>query len=241
MLDMEVFSLSHKTLGKRHNNREQTRKLVMLAFFTAVAYLSIYIIHFRVQFLTFEFKNVFITIAAMLFGPLAGCVISLVSAFLEFALYSTTGFYGFLMNFISSASFSMIAALIYRGSRTQLSSYLSLGVASIASTAMMVVANLLVTPLFLGGTVAEVLALIPKMIFPFNLIKCIANSALILLFYKPITLILRRAKMIPGEVNNGDYFNSRTVVSIVVAAGLITVSLVVLILVLGGSISFGAA
>ena len=213
----------------------------MLAFFTAVAYLSIYIIHFRVQFLTFEFKNVFITIAAMLFGPLAGCVISLVSAFLEFALYSTTGFYGFLMNFISSASFSMIAALIYRGSRTQLSSYLSLGVASIASTAMMVVANLLVTPLFLGGTVAEVLALIPKMIFPFNLIKCIANSALILLFYKPITLILRRAKMIPGEVNNGDYFNSRTVVSIVVAAGLITVSLVVLILVLGGSISFGAA
>ena len=213
----------------------------MLAFFTAVAYLSIYIIHFRVQFLTFEFKNVFITIAAMLFGPLAGCVISLVSAFLEFALYSTTGFYGFLMNFISSASFSMIAALIYRGSRTQLSSYLSLGVASIASTAMMVVANLLVTPLFLGGTVAEVLALIPKMIFPFNLIKCIANSALILLFYKPITLILRRAKMIPGEVNNGDYFNSRTVVSIVVAAVLITVSLVVLILVLGGSISFGAA
>lgn len=211
----------------------------MLAFFTAVAYLSIYIIHFRVQFLTFEFKNVFITIAAMLFGPIAGGVISLVSAFLEFALFSTTGFYGFIMNFVSSASFSMIAALIYRGRRTQFSSYVSLAVASLASTAMMVLANLLVTPLFLGGTVREVVALIPKLIFPFNLIKCIANSALILLFYKPITLVLRRAKMIPGEVNNGDYFNSRTVVSIVVAVVLIVVSLLVLFLVLGGSISFG--
>ena len=240
MLDLEVFSLSHKTMGKRHNNREQTRKLVMLAFFTAVAYLSIYIIHFRVQFLTFEFKNVFITIAAMLFGPIAGGTISLVTAFLEFALYSTTGFYGFLMNFISSASFSMIAALIYRGRRTQFSSYVSLAVASLASTAMMVIANLVVTPLFLGNGVAEVAALIPKLIFPFNLIKCLANAALILLFYKPITLVLRRAKMIPGEVNNGDYFNSRTVVSIVVAAVLIAVSFVVLILILGGSISFGA-
>ncbi|MBR6767961.1 MAG: ECF transporter S component [Clostridia bacterium] len=231
--------MSHKTVGNRHNNREQTRKLVMLAFFTAVAYLSIYIIHFRVQFLTFEFKNVFITIAAMLFGPIAGGVISLVSAFLEFALFSTTGLYGFIMNFVSSASFSMIAALIYRGRRTQFSSYVSLAVASLASTAMMVLANLLVTPLFLGGTVREVVVLIPKLIFPFNLIKCIANSALILLFYKPITLVLRRAKMIPGEVNNGDYFNSRTVVSIVVAVVLIVVSLLVLFLVLGGSISFG--
>ena len=230
----------HKSLDRRNNNRERTRKLVMLAFFTAVAYLSIYLIHFRVQFLTFEFKNVFITIAAMLFGPIAGGAISLISAFLEFALYSTTGFYGFVMNFISSASFSMIAALIYRGHRTQLSSYISLGVASIASTAMMVLANLLVTPLFLGGTVAEVLALIPKMIFPFNLLKCVANSALILLFYKPITLVLRRAKMIPGEVTNSDYFNSRTIVSIVVAIVLIVVSLLVLFLVLGGSISFGS-
>ena len=189
--------------------------------------------------MTFEFKNVFITLAAMLFGPIAGGVISLVTAFLEFALYSTTGFYGFLMNFISSASFSMIAALIYRGRRTQFSSYLSLGVASIASTALMVLANLLITPLYLGTSMSEVLDLIPKVIFPFNLIKCLANSAVILLFYKPITLVLRRAKMIPGEVNNHDYFNSRTIVSIVVAAVLFAVSLAVLILVLGGSVSFG--
>ncbi|MBQ4121074.1 MAG: ECF transporter S component [Clostridia bacterium] len=232
--------MSHKTMGKRHNNREQTRKLVMLALFTAVAYLSIYIIHFRVQFLTFEFKNVFITIAAMLFGPIAGGVISLVAAFLEFALFSTTGLYGFIMNFVSSASFSMLAALIYRGRRTQFSSYMSLAAATLGSTAMMLIANLLVTPLFMGSTVAEVVVLIPKLIFPFNLIKCLANAALILLFYKPITLVLRRAKMIPGEVNDGDYFNSRTVVSIVVAAVLIAVSLVVLFLILGGSISFGA-
>lgn len=232
--------MSHNTMGKRYNNREQTRKLVMLSFFTAVAYLSIYIVHFKVEStFTFEFKNVFITIAAMLFGPIAGGAISLITAFLEFALYSTTGFYGFLMNFISSASFSMIAALIYRGSRTQISSYISLSVATIASTALMVLANLIVTPVYWGISIAEVAEIIPTIIFPFNLIKCLANSAVILLFYKPITLVLRRAKMIPGEVNNGDYFNSRTVVSIVVASVLFAVSLIVLFLILGGSVSFG--
>ena len=97
--------MAHNMPFGRDNNREKIRRLLMLALFTAVAYLSIYIINFRVQFLTFEFKNVFITIAAMLFGAIPGAVISLVAAFLEFLLFSTTGLYGLIMNFISSALF----------------------------------------------------------------------------------------------------------------------------------------
>ena len=231
--------MSHKKIQSRHNSQEQTRKLVMLALFTAVAYLSIYIIHFRVSFLTFEFKNVFITIAAMLFGPVAGGVISLITAYLEMVFFSTTDFYGFIMNFISSASFSMIAAYIYRGRRTQISSYVSLAVATLSSTALMLVANLIVTPFFMGTTMTEVALLIPKMIFPFNLIKCIANAALVLLFYKPITVVLRRAKMIPGEEKNKAYFNHRTLLSIIVACALMVISFVVLFLALDGSIVFG--
>ena len=38
--------------------RERTRTLVMLSFFTAISYLSIYIVNFKVQFLTFDIKNV---------------------------------------------------------------------------------------------------------------------------------------------------------------------------------------
>lgn len=231
--------MSHKKIQSRHNSQEQTRKLVMLALFTAVAYLSIYIIHFRVSFLTFEFKNVFITIAAMLFGPVAGGVISLITAYLEMVFFSTTDFYGFIMNFISSASFSMVAAYIYRGRRTQISSYVSLAVATLSSTALMLVANLIVTPFFMGTTMTEVALLIPKMIFPFNLIKCIANAALVLLFYKPITVVLRRAKMIPGEEKNKAYFNHRTLLSIIVACALMVISFVVLFLALDGSIVFG--
>ena len=230
--------MAHNMPFGRDNNREKIRRLLMLALFTAVAYLSIYIINFRVQFLTFEFKNVFITIAAMLFGAIPGAVISLVAAFLEFLLFSTTGLYGLIMNFISSASFAVIAAVIYRGRRTHFSSYMSLLAATLGSTAVMLIANLFITPFFLSSTISEVALLIPKLIFPFNLIKCLANSALVLLFYKPITLVLRRAKMIPGE-SGGEYFNSRTVLSIVVASVLIALSLLVFFLILGGKITFG--
>ena len=224
---------------KSVNNKEQIRKLVTLSLLTAVAYLSIYLIHFKVQFLTFDVKNVFITIAAMIFGPIAGIVISLVAAVLELLLFSTTGFYGFVMNFLSSASFAAVAALIYRGRRTVISSYLSLFSASLVSTAVMLVANLFITPYYMGVSITEVAEMIPKLFFPFNLLKCLVNAALILIFYKPISFALRRSKMIQKEKREERYFNQRTVISLVAALTLIAASLVVFFLVLGGKISFG--
>ena len=148
--------------------RERTRMLVMLSLFTAISYLSVYIVSFRVQFLTFDIKNALITVAAMLYGPIAGGIVSLAAAFVELILYSTTGFYGFLMNFISSASFAVVASLIYRRQKTLVGSYLALFVAVLSSTAVMVLFNLWITPFYMGVTVKEVAAMLPTLLLPFN-------------------------------------------------------------------------
>ena len=159
--------------------------LVMLSLFTAIAYLSIYIVNFKVQFLTFDIKNVFITVAAMIYGPIAGVVISLAAAFLELIFYSTTGFYGFVMNFLSSASFAAVAALLYRRQKTLTGSYLALFLATISSTAVMMLFNLWITPFYMGVSVDAIVDLIPTLLFPFNFLKCVVNAALVMVFYKP--------------------------------------------------------
>ena len=212
----------------------------MLSLFTAISYLSIYIIHFNVQFLTFDIKNVFITIAAMLFGPWAGVVVSLLAAFLELVLYSTTGYYGFVMNFLSSASFAALAGWFYKRHKTLQGSYLALTLATVFSTAVMMVANLLITPLYLNGSISDVAALLPTLLFPFNFIKCIVNAALVLVFYKPISLVMVRAGMIRKEGSQGKYFSKKTVITWIAAVILMAVSMVIFYAVLGGHIDFGA-
>lgn len=213
--------------------------LVMLSLFTAVAYLSIYIINFKVSFLTFDVKNVFITIAAMLYGPISGILVSLVAAFLELIFYSTTGYYGFIMNFISSASFAFVAGWIYRRHKTMMGSYLSLGLSSLVSTALMMVANLLITPFYMGVGISDVAKMIPTLLFPFNLIKCVVNAALVLVLYKPISLVLVRAGVIKKEGKSVKYLTGKTLITLGIALVLIAVSMVIFFLVLGGKIDFG--
>ncbi len=213
----------------------------MLALFTAISYLSIYIINFKVAFLTFDIKNVFITVAAMIYGGIPGVIVSLLAAFLEFIFYSTTGFYGFIMNFISSASFALVAALFYKRHKTLVGSYLSLILATVFSTAFMMLANLFITPFYMGATMAEVAGMIPKLLFPFNLIKCLINAALVLVFYKPISLVLVRAHMIEKDGAPSKYLTPKTVFTLLAALVIIAVSLLIFYLILGGETHFGKA
>lgn len=219
--------------------RERTRTLVMLSLFTAIAYISIYVVNFKVQFLTFDIKNVFITVAAMIYGPVSGVVVSLLAALVELIFYSTTGFYGFVMNFLSSASFAAVASLLYRKNKTLLGSYAALFLATIFSTAVMMLFNLWITPFYMGVSVKDVAALIPTLLLPFNAIKCVVNAALVMVLYKPISLVLSRAGMIKKEIK-GRYFSKNTIFTVLIALSLLAVSFAVFFFVLGGQVDFGA-
>ncbi len=225
-------------MTKENRNTELVKKLAVLAVFTALSYICVCVFRIKVAgFLTFDIKDAIITVAAMLFGPAAGISISLAVALIEMLTISETMFYGFIMNFLSSAAFSGVAGLIYKHKRNMVGAVIGLVSAIFALVAVMMAANLLITPYYMGMPRGEVAALIPKVLFPFNLTKSILNASLVMLIYKPISTALKRARMIKGSGTVG-FDKKSTILVTVISALILVASFTVFFLILGGKISF---
>ena len=173
--------------------------MVFIALFSALAYALTFFFSIKVSFLTFDLKDALITIAAFLFGPLSGVIVSLLVATLELVTISGTGFYGFIMNFCSSATFSVVASLIYRRRKTLNNALISMLCAVVALVSVMLLLNLFITPLYTGMDRAGVAGMIPTLLFPFNLAKGLVNSAITMIIYKPIATTLRRSGFMPSS------------------------------------------
>ena len=123
-------------------NKLETKVIVGIAVFSALAFVLSQVIRFPVMFLTFDVKDAIICISAFIYGPIAAPVVSLIAALLELITnISGTGVYGFLMNFLSSASLAMVASLVYSKRRTLNGAIVSLVLAVIAMVAVMMVNN----------------------------------------------------------------------------------------------------
>lgn len=176
------------------------KKICLLALFCAIAFVSLFIIKIRVSFLTFEFKDALMAIGAMILGPIEGILISLTVSLLEMFLLSDTGIYGFIMNFVSSACFCFVASLVYRKKKSIKFAVIAMFLATLSAVIIMIALNLLITPLFLKTSIEDVYAIIPTLLLPFNIIKYICNSALVLLLYKPVSNALKKAKLVEGKI-----------------------------------------
>ncbi len=220
--------------------KNYTKNLVMLAMFSALAYACVFVLRIHVVFLTFDIKDAVIAIGAMIYGPVAGAAVSLVVAFIEMVTVSSTGFWGFLMNFISTAVFACTASAIYlhmpRVKRHLNGAIIGLFVSVILTTGVMILLNMLITPIYTGQSVGAIIAMIPTLLFPFNLIKAIMNAALVLVLYKPISTALKKARVIEGTAEN--YKFDKTSVILTVVGGLIIIGCAALfIVVMGGEFS----
>ena len=179
---------------------EHVRRTVAAALFAALAYLVVFV--FRIQvagFLTFDLKDAVMTIGAVFLGPVAGVAIAAAVALLEMVSVSSTGFYGFLMNFLASASFILPASVLYRLRRTRVSAMIGLVLSAIFMTLMMIPLNLLITPLYTGAPRSAVVDLIPKTILPFNAVKGTLNAAVTALLFQPVAKALHRVRLLPPE------------------------------------------
>ena len=184
-------------------NKLETKVIVGIAVFSALAFVLSQVIRFPVMFLTFDVKDAIICISAFIYGPIAAPVVSLIAALLELITnISGTGVYGFLMNFLSSASLAIVASLVYSKRRTLNGAIVSLVLAVIAMVAVMMGANILITPYYMtGGSVEAVVQLIPSVLLPFNLAKGLLNAAITLLIYKPVKVAMKRAGLIKKKAS----------------------------------------
>ena len=178
-------------------NRNSAKKLVLIAMLAAVAYVIVCLIRVPVVlFLNYEPKDVIITIGAFLLGPVCGFVVSLLVSLLEMVTISGTGPIGALMNLLSTCSFACTAAIIYKKPRTFSGAIIGLAVGTVAMTAVMVLWNWLITPLYMGVSREVVQGMLIPYFLPFNLFKATLNCALVLILYKPLVTALRRASLV---------------------------------------------
>lgn len=175
----------------------KTKKLVTSAMFAAIAYVVVAIVRIPiVLFLSYEPKDVIITIAGFLYGPLTSFLISTVVSLIEMVTISDTGIIGCIMNALSSWSFACVAAFIYKKKHNIRGAVEGLALGTVLMTGVMLLWNYLITPLYMGYSREAVTELLLPFFLPFNLLKGGLNTALLLLIYKPIVTALRKASLL---------------------------------------------
>ncbi|MBP5167004.1 MAG: ECF transporter S component [Oscillospiraceae bacterium] len=182
----------------------KTKKLVLYAMLSALAYVAMLVIHIPVSFLTIDPKDTVIVIAGFIMGPLASLIISVVVSLVEMITVSNTGVIGFVMNTLSSAAFCCTAALIYKKRHSIKGAVVALAAAVLAQTVVMLLWDWLMVPLYMEHATREmVVGMLMPLFLPFNLLKGGINMALALLLYKPMTSALRRAGLVPRSEHKG--------------------------------------
>ncbi len=173
-----------------------TKRIVITAMLAAIAYVAMVAIHLKIvpsaSFLTYDPKDVIITIGGFVYGPLEVLILSLLVSFFEMVTVSSSGIIGFVMQVIATLSFAGLASVIYRKFHTKRGAIAALSLGTIALSVIMVLWNLILSPLYLGTDRSAVVALLVPAIIPFNFFKGVINSILIMLIYKPMISTLRR-------------------------------------------------
>lgn len=207
----------------------KTKKLTTMAGFAAISCVLMVVARFPVlSFLTYEPKDVIIAFAGFIFGPLAVLALSLVVSFIEMVAVSNTGPIGFLMNVLSTVSFAGVAAYVYKKHKTLGGAVFGLILGVLVSTAVMLLWNYIITPVYLGVPRDVVVGMLLPTILPFNLIKGGLNATLTLMLYKPAIRALRSARLVPEreELAGSKY----TSLWVYVVSGAVLVTCVLLVL-----------
>ena len=217
--------------------RINIKKLALASALCALAFVSMFVFRIKVQFLTFDAKDAIIGLASLLLGPLYGVCGAAVVAVLEFVSVSDTGVYGLIMNFLSSGTFALACGVIYKYKRTFSGAVAAVSISVLSVTAVMMLANLFITPVFMGAPRSAVIAMLPTLLLPFNLAKSAMSAAIALIIYKPLSSSLKRAGLLPsdGQVYR---FNIRSAIITVCAVIVIVLAALVLFLYLDGTFQF---
>lgn len=221
-----------RSAGKENNMNISTtvKKITTIGMLSALAFIVLLCTRIPVgTFLTYEAKDAIIAISGLLFGPFVSVGIAVGVCFVEMITISSTGIIGFIMNALGSSAFACTAAFIYKKKRTLGGAFLGLLCGCLLNVLVMLLWNYLITPLYLGVSREAVVAMLIPLLLPFNLVKCGLNAALTLLLYRPLSLGLRKASVLPPRTSGSrNQTIGVTLVSLVLLATFILLLLVLM-------------
>ena len=174
------------------NNQSKisTADIAKLAMMTAVSIVLLLIIRIPfppAPFLVYDPADVPIYITAFAFGPAAGLIVTLIVCLIQAFMLGGDGLYGFLMHFVATGIVAVVIGLMYARCKTKKRAVMSLAVAVVVAVVVMCVMNILVTPAYMGAPREAVIAMIPTVIIPFNLLKAGLNAVLTFILYKRVS------------------------------------------------------
>ena len=180
------------------------RRLSVMAMLVALSFVSVALVRVPVVlFLSYEPKDVLLTIGGFLFGPIPGILMAIVVALLELVTISSTGVIGLIMNIVSSGLFVGVSSLIYHKKRTLSGAVIGLVVGAFCMAIGMVLWNHLITPLYMDVSREVVSGMLLTTFAPFNLLKGGINAALTMVLYKGVSSALRSAHLLPHAETTG--------------------------------------
>lgn len=215
--------------------RMSVKSLTSLAMLTALAYIVMIMSKALPQvsgFLQLDLKDTIICVGGFLFGPMAAAISSIVVATIEMFTYSDTGIIGCIMNMISTCAFCCTASYVYKRIHTKKGAVIALSCGVVVLTAVMLLWNYLITPIYMKIDRDVVAAMLPTVFLPFNLVKGGLNMAITLLLYKPVVTALRKAHLVPeskGTAQSGSKFSAGFLLfSLALFATFVTLALVLM-------------
>lgn len=171
-------------------NAKAISKLAMMTAISVVLLLLIRIPFPPAPFLVYDPADMPIYITAFAYGPIAGLLVTVVVSLLQAFALGGDGLYGFLMHVVATGIVALVIGVLYKRKKTKKNAIVCLVIGVVVAVVVMAGMNLLITPFYMGVDIKAVIAMLPTVIIPFNLIKAGLNSVLTFLLYKRLSSFL---------------------------------------------------
>lgn len=185
-------SARHDTHSTTASSGWSTKRIAVTALFCAVAAICTLFIEFPilpgVTFLKYDPSAIAALIAGFAFGPATGVVVSVLPYLVHLATES--GVYGTIMAIIATLTLVLPASLIYQRNTTMRGAITGLVVGGVICLVCCILANIVITPIYMGAPREAVVAMIVPTLLPFNVLKIALNCVITAFVYKPISKAL---------------------------------------------------
>jgi len=187
--------------------RNSIRKLSIIGILGALAFVLMLLSFTIVGPYKLDFSEIPVMIGAFAYGPIVGVTIEAIKILLDIILGgpSDTAYVGELANFLIGVSFVVPASFIYFKHKTKKQAIIGLAVGTVVMVITGVLLNIylllpLYAKLYFGMSLDALLAFygfdslfkfIVITTIPFNLLKAGANSIILLLIYKRVSVVLK--------------------------------------------------
>ncbi len=185
---------------KKSSNKNIIR-LVLTAMMAALSVVFMFIVRFSLlpgaKFLEYDMGDIPVILTTLFLGTPAGAfVLIFVSLIQSLTVSAASSWQGFVMHVLATGAYVLTLKLITRKNDGRKQLIIGTVISTLVLTAIMIPLNLIFTPLYLHTSVDAVLQLMLPAIIPFNFLKGVINSLVIILLYSPLKVILKKSNML---------------------------------------------